>query len=143
MKSVLIIRSLQLVNARYNHLFRYTNSSCYFNIWFNIVFYGVCTVTATDAPFPEYLVLPCVSLGLGFYLLVMFKQMSNVRISWNNYYTAGSKDLRLPGIGKKFLGSVRPLGIQLGRFTFVTKLAPIMFVGITIDYMITIIIGMG
>ena len=118
------------------------NAINFFNLWFNIVFYGVCAVIATEVPFPEYLILPVVTLGFTVYIFITFLQMSNVRTSWNKYHRA-SRQLKLSIVMEKFITSVRPLGIQLGRFTFVTRLAPLMFLAVTIDYMITTILAMA
>jgi len=139
---MLIIRSLQLINARYNSLFQHLNAAIYFFIWINVLLYGVTSVKGDGMPFPEFLISPCITLGVGLYLFSIFKQMSTVRSSWFACHTAGSKDLRLFVISKRFLASVRPLGIQIGIFGFVSKLAPLMFITTTVNYMITVILGM-
>ena len=136
-KSFAHIRSLQLLNYQYNTVFKLLNAFNFFNMWFNLVFYAVSTANGMTAPFPEYFILPTLFLVGALFMYMMFLQMSIVRTSWDEYQAA-TQQMNVSKIMEKFLISVRPLGVQLANFGIVDHLAPLTFLNVTIDYVISL-----
>ena len=131
------IRKLQLLHNRHNALFRYINFFCISALWLNIVLYAVLAVVES-IPYPEYLLLPSIAVSFTLYVFIILKQMSNVRMVCARFL----QDPYTPSFGKKFTKSIRPLGLEIGEYFVVDQMAPLIFLGVTLDYFINGILAM-
>ena len=141
------LRSLQVIQVRFNQLFRDCTSSAIFTNWINGIIYCVSAVILRATfPWPEYLLFPACSLGtigLGFALL---RRMAEVKRGYQMFETQKNMLFTRNNIKykyfSKFYKSVRPLGIEIGNYNRVGSTASVEFLRLSFDYVITSIIAL-
>ena len=132
--------SLKILNMQYNHVFQFlTCRTLHLLLALILYTYGVSTIHGKNLPYPEYLIMPVVTVWGGSIEFVIFLKMSQVRIIWDEYQAVSKQRSRSP-VMNQVHASFRPIEVQLANFGIVDRLTPLTLWCIAVDYMITLIL---